>query len=92
MDRIDEKWPMDQQGVLITQAVQGGWAHIAGLRTSDLVLSLQDRAVADVKAFEKLMNEVMEKKPKLVKFFVRRGYRTAFVFIEPDWKQYEEEN
>jgi hypothetical protein len=35
------------------------------------------------------MEELQEKKPRVVPVFIQRGTSTAFVFIEPDWSQSE---
>jgi len=85
MDRINRKLEKDQQGVLVTEATNGGWAAVAGLRKDDIILKIQDRAVTDIKDFKEAMKQVIESRPKMVKVFVLRGYRTTFVFIEPDW-------
>ncbi|MFC1705357.1 PDZ domain-containing protein, partial [Planctomycetota bacterium] len=91
MDRVKHKWTAEQRGVIVVEAVMGGWAHMAGLRRDDLVLSIADREVTGVDGFEKAMGEVMEERPRTIKFFVRRGYRTNFVFVEPDWSQISQE-
>jgi serine protease Do len=85
MDRIDRKLEKDQQGVLVTEATSGGWASVAGIRKNDIVMKIQDRPVTGVKDFKKAMKQVIENRPKVVKIFMRRGYQTTFVFIEPDW-------
>ncbi len=87
MDRIRNKWPADQRGVVVTNVVPGGWASLGGLRGRDLILGIDDEAVADAEAFEKAVETIEETKPSRVKVFVKRGHRTAFVFIEPDWKE-----
>ena len=52
-------------------------------------LSIQDKDVTDIKSFEKVMKALYTEQPKIIKLFVRRSFRTAFVFIEPDWKKFE---
>jgi serine protease Do len=89
MDRVKFKWGREEDGLLVTDAIRGGWAHIAGLRINDLLKSVNGEPVADVKAFEGLMKRLLNEKPKIIQMFVRRGPRTHFVFIEPDWSKIE---
>ena len=42
-----------------------------------------------VKTFKKVMKEIVKQRLDVVKVFARRGYRTTFVFIEPDWAKAE---
>ena len=70
--------------------ISGGvayWAHVGGLRPNDLVTRIGDRGVADTSGFQAAMEGVFEEKPKVVRIFVRRGHRTHFVFIEPNWNR-----
>ncbi|RMG07512.1 MAG: PDZ domain-containing protein [Planctomycetota bacterium] len=85
MDGVKNRWPVDQKGVLVVDCTSGGWANMAGLRVGDLIVEIQDQPVSDVAAFEARMKAVGAARPKVVKVFVRRGHRTHFVFIEPDW-------
>jgi serine protease Do len=84
-DRIDFHWPRDQQGVLVTEIVPGGWAQMGGLEPSDLVLSVAGREVADVAAFERVLRDLAAERPAVVRLFLRRAARTHFVFLEPTW-------
>jgi serine protease Do len=87
LDRSDRHWGRDQAGVLVTDVTSGGWAHMAGLRIDDLVLSLNGSAIADVAAFEKRIEELTKQRVALVEVFVRRGAVTHFLFIEPEWPE-----
>lgn len=84
-DRIDLHWPRDQQGVLITEIVPGGWAQMGGLEPNDLVLSAAGEPIADVATFERVVGELARARPVIVRLFLRRGSRTHFVFLEPSW-------
>ncbi|MHC5038241.1 MAG: PDZ domain-containing protein [Planctomycetota bacterium] len=86
MDRIRNKWDRNQKGVLVTGVTSGGWASLGGLRNRDLILQIGDVDIPDVKAFEGLVEKIEKQMPPMIKVFVKRGYRTAFVFIEPDWE------
>jgi S1-C subfamily serine protease len=90
MDRIERKLEKDRQGVLVTEVETGGWASVAGLAKNHIVMAVNDRPVTDVTSFKNVMKAVEEDRPEVVKVFVLRGYRTSFVFIEPDWSRAEE--
>ena len=87
MDKANNHWPENQQGVLVTEVTAGGWASIAGLHTDDLILSLNGRKVEDVPSFERALAALARARPKVVSVFVRRDALTHFVFIEPDWSR-----
>lgn len=85
LDRMERRWRQDQTGVIVVDSVAGGWANMAGLHVDDLILGIQDQPVADVASFAKAMTGAAKRKPKVIEIYVKRGYRTHFVFIEPDW-------
>ncbi len=85
-DRIRHRWPMDRKGLLVTQVVNGGWANLAGLRAGDLIQKINGVKMETVKDFEKMVKRIGKEKPYPVSIFVIRGYRTAFVFAQPDYQ------
>ncbi|KAB2957989.1 MAG: PDZ domain-containing protein, partial [Thermoanaerobaculia bacterium] len=85
LDRVENHWQRDQSGVLVTEVTPGGWAQMGGLAAGDLVLSVAGRAIADVAAFESEMSAVLAARPDVIPVFVRRRWRTHFVFLEPEW-------
>lgn len=87
IDGIKQRWPEGAEGVIVTDVTNGGWAHVAGLRIDDLIVSIQDQTTESVEAFEGAMRDIMEARPEVIRLFVHRGHRTHFVFIEPDWEQ-----
>jgi hypothetical protein len=64
----------------------GGWAYLAGLRSGDLIQRIGDHDIKTVSDFKKAVKWVAKKKPATVPIFVLRGYRTSFVFIQPDYE------
>ena len=40
-DRVENRWPRDQAGVVVIEVTSGGWANLAGLRPGDLILRLE---------------------------------------------------
>ena len=87
LDRSDRHWSRDQGGVLVTDVTSGGWAHMAGLRIDDLIISLNGDVVSGVAAFEQRLEGLSKARASLVEVFVRRGSGTHFVFIEPEWPE-----
>jgi serine protease Do len=87
LDLVDHHLDRDQKGVLVTDVTSGGWAQMGGLDASDLILSIAGRPIADVASFEKVMAGIVERHPPVVQIFVRRGWRTHFVFLEPEWSE-----
>ncbi|MGC8782781.1 MAG: PDZ domain-containing protein [Armatimonadota bacterium] len=85
LDRMENRWERDQNGVLVVECTMGGWANLAGLRADDLILSVNGTPVVDTHTFEQVMARVVKERPKVTRIFLRRGGRTHFVFIEPDW-------
>ncbi|MBI2899609.1 MAG: PDZ domain-containing protein [Planctomycetes bacterium] len=87
MDLVDRDLDRDEKGVVVAEVGSGGWAAMAGLHFNDLVMSINGRGVADVAAFESVVAALVKERPKTIRLFVRRGHRTHFVFIEPDWAE-----
>ena len=86
LDRIEQHWERDQAGVVVTDVTSGGWANMAGLKTGDLVVRVGETSTPDVGAFEAAMKKAVAGRPAVVSLYLRRGPRTHFVFLEPDWK------
>ena len=84
-DRARKRWGVELQGVMVAEAARGGWAQMAGLRLEDLLLAINDRRVPTVAEFQRVMRELAAERPAVVRLFVRRGARTHFVIVEPDW-------
>lgn len=86
-DRIDQRWSEGTEGVLVVEATPGGWAHMAGLKVGDLILELAGREVEGLEDFRRLMASLLADRPPVIPVFLRRGERTHFVFVEPDWSE-----
>lgn len=90
MDKVRYKWAEGQKGVLVTEATSGGWANVGGLRVDDLILDMNGRAIDSIATFEAASKDLVAAKPAVVRFFVRRGHKTHFAFVEPDWAKLEQ--
>jgi len=89
LDRIERHWTREQAGVIVTDVTPGGWAQMGGLEPTDLLLTVAGREIVDVASFEGVIAEVLVERPAVVPVFVRRGWRTHFVFLEPEWSELE---
>jgi serine protease Do len=85
-DRMERDLLPEGKGVLVSEVIEGGLASLAGLETDDVVLAVNDQPVAGIESFKTAMQRVLAQHPRFVKIFLRRGYKTHFVFIEPEWQ------
>ncbi len=85
LDRVDRELPMDLTALLVQDAEDGGWAAVAGLQAGDVLLSLQGEPVPTIATFKDITRRLHDARPERVRFFVRRGRDTTFVFVRPDW-------
>jgi len=85
MDRIENRWPPNFKGLMVTEVVSGGWAQMAGLRGDDVILGLQGKPMPDLASFQTEMQRILKTKPAVIRIFVRRREGTHFVFLQPDW-------
>lgn len=86
-DRIEGSLLPEARGVLVGEVVEGGLASLAGLEIDDVVLAVDDQPIAGIDGFKAAMRQMLAARPRFVKLFLRRGYRTHFVFIEPEWQR-----
>jgi serine protease Do len=85
-DRVSARLPTDLSGVLVDAVREGGWAALGHLADGDMLLTIDGDAMPDVETVQKKMASVASAKPKSVVLKVRRGIRTFFVELEPDWR------
>ena len=76
--------------LVVVKVISGGWASLGGLRPGDLIRSIQDQPIRSIADFKTQVKAIKKDTPRRVKIFVRRRYRTAFVFISPDWSKRKE--
>ena len=86
IDRASRKWEAGQEGVFVEEVKSGGWAELAMLNVSDLILAVDGQEIADVAAFEQVMKKVADEKKKSVVLKVLRGADSTYVELEPQWE------
>jgi serine protease Do len=87
LDKMENRWPLSQKGILVNDVTPGGWAQMAGLRMDDLILAINGQPVDSVEELNTLMANLLAQKPRVIRIFVLRGAQTHFVFLEPDWNK-----
>ena len=70
----------EDKGVVVVNTVSGSAAEEAGIRRGDIILEVNGKEVADVKAFQKIMAE--QPKKAFVRFLIRREGRTLFLAVQ----------
>jgi serine protease Do len=85
-DAADEQWSENQRGALIEEVKPGSWAELGSLYVGDLVLEVDGQPVDNIEALRKQMEKVSSTRPAAVTVKVLRGVHTAFLELEPAWK------
>ncbi len=84
-DRINMRLDDDTKGVIIENVEDGSWASAGGLYARDLIQGIGGHEVRGTRSFTEAMKQVAAEEPERVMIKVRRGKRTSFKFIEPEW-------
>ncbi|MFO7774440.1 MAG: PDZ domain-containing protein [Candidatus Hydrogenedentota bacterium] len=87
MDRVDQKWELDQEGVLVEEVRSGSWADLGELSTRDLIVKVNEEPVSDVDGLQRIMENIEAEEPEAVIIQVRRGIGMRFLEIEPRWDE-----
>ncbi len=87
MDRMEQQWGEDVEGVLVDDVRSGGWADLGGIQSGDLIVRVQEHDVTDVDSMQEVMNLVTSEEPEAVVIKVIRGIYSRFVEIEPRWDE-----
>ena len=85
-DTAERRWAPDQRGALVEDVKSGSWAELGSLYVGDLILEVDGEVVQDVDVLRRRMEQITAGKPGVVVMKVKRGIHTAFLELEPDWK------
>jgi serine protease Do len=85
-DAAEEQWRNDQRGALVEEVKSGSWAELGALSAGDLILEVDGQTVDNVDALRREMERVASGKKAVVRMKVLRGIHTAYLEIEPNWK------
>ena len=84
-DRVENRWGEDTRGVIVQNVEFAGWAGLGGIVPGDLIQRIERSVVSDLDTYRAAMQELTLREPERVVFFVLRGVRTRFQYLEPDW-------
>ena len=84
-DRDENRWDDSLRGVIVERAERAGWAQLGGLRSRDLIQSIDEFEIRGLKSYRAAMKAVTERESERVVFVVLRGVRTHFQYVEPEW-------
>jgi len=85
-DAADEQWREDQRGALVEDVKPGSWAELGSLNVGDLILEVDGQSVENVESLRQRMEGVSTGKKPTVTVKVLRGVHTAYLELEPAWK------
>ncbi len=85
-DAADEQWSKNQNGALVEEVKPGSWAELGSLYVGDLILEIEGQSVDNVDALRRNMEKIAASKKPVLTMKVLRGIHTAFLEIEPNWK------
>jgi serine protease Do len=85
-DAADEQWSSEQHGALVEDVKPGSWAELGTLYSGDLILEVDGQAVNNVDMLRRKLEQIAANKKTVVVMKVLRGIHTAFLELEPNWK------
>ncbi len=80
-DRVRLQLGPDASGVLVENAVQAGWANLAGLHADDLILQADGKPVTTVDGLRQSREEAVRQKHEWWVLLVQRRGQTGFIEI-----------
>ena len=85
-DAAEQQLKDEQRGVLVEEVKSGSWAELGSLGVGDLILEINGHATDKVDEVRSAMEQIGSTKPSVVTIKVLRGIHTAFLELEPNWK------
>jgi serine protease Do len=85
-DAAEERWRQEQRGARVEEVKPGSWAELGSLYVDDLIVEVDGHPVTDVDSLKGAMAGVARDKKPFVVVKVLRGIHTAFLELEPAWK------
>ena len=84
-DRADGSAGEDQKGVSIVRITSGGWASVAGLHESDLIMAIDGKPTTTLKEAQTALEFLAKSKPKTATFFIAHSVDTQFHEVTTPW-------
>ena len=85
-DAADPRLRGVNRGVLVESVSQGGWAALGRLSVNDIILQVDGHPIASVAELAARLKVITAARPSFVVFQIRRGIRTLFLEIRPEWR------
>jgi len=85
-DAADPRLTGASQGVLVESVSSGGWAALGRLSVGDIILQVDGRAIGNVADLAARLDHLSTSRAAAVLVQVRRGIRTMFLEIRPEWR------
>jgi serine protease Do len=86
-DREDERLAGIDVSVLVESVEEGSWASLAGLRSSDVLVMLDGKAIVSLDDARTVMADIQSRQPSTVSAKVRRGVQFVFLEFELMWER-----
>ncbi|MCP5543640.1 MAG: PDZ domain-containing protein [Akkermansiaceae bacterium] len=84
-EKAKERFGEDLVGVSVLKVEPSGWAALGGLAADDIILTIDGERTEEIEPLKQKLQSFRETKPRSVVFQIRRGPRTHFLEIEPQW-------
>ena len=75
----------DQKGVSIVRIVPGGWASVAGLHETDLLMAINGQPTTNLKQAQSALEALAQSKPATATFFIAHNVNTQFHEVTTPW-------
>ena len=74
-----------QKGVSIVEITPGGWAEVAGIHATDLLVAIDGQPTHSLKAAQAALENLVKKRPKTSIFFIAHSVDTQFHEVKTPW-------
>jgi S1-C subfamily serine protease len=78
----DYNLPLNTQGVYVYQVDRAAPAGLGGMTIGSIITEIDDKQVKNLKSFEKILNDILEKEPEKIMFRVQVSKETMFIFVD----------
>ena len=84
-DRARGNAGADQKGVSIVRITPGGWASVAGIHETDLLMAINGQPTTNLKQAQAALEALAKARPKTATFFVAHNVGTQFHEVTTPW-------
>ena len=84
-DRANGAVGEEQKGVTVVSITPGGWADVAGIHATDLLMSIDGKPTQTLKTAQEALENLAKTKPKNATFFIAHSVDTQFHEVKTPW-------